>query len=228
MNPVKPIEIAKDGAYEMVSAVDARLEAGKIDEAGWHREVEAFIAPAYLSAQTPWGQSGKSGGYEDWRYARQHLCEAFDRPGTFLDVGCASGFLMECVAAWCPLKIEPYGLDISSDLASLARRRLPYWADRIWVGNGLSWQGPMRFDYVRVGLEYVPAHRRRDLVAHLLSSVVAEDGRLIVGNVNEEVGVRETEEFLRSWGFRVTGGTERAHRDSRLAYRSVWVDGNER
>jgi hypothetical protein len=45
---------------------------------------------------------------------------------------------MESVAAWCAergLAIEPYGVDISPALAELARRRLPQWADRIWVGT---------------------------------------------------------------------------------------------
>ena len=60
---------------------------------------------------------------------------------------------MESVAAWCAergLAIEPYGVDISPALAELARRRLPQWADRIWVGNAVNWRPPgaMRFDYV--------------------------------------------------------------------------------
>jgi hypothetical protein len=62
-----------------------------------------------------------------------------------MDAGCANGLLMESVAAWCAergLAIDPYGVDISSALAELARRRLPQWADRIWVGNAMSWRPP--------------------------------------------------------------------------------------
>ena len=63
---------------------------------------------------------------------------------------------------------EPSGLDISPELAEFARRRLPHWADRIWVGNALEWEPPRRFDVVRTGLDYVPPRPRRELVEHLL------------------------------------------------------------
>jgi hypothetical protein len=57
----RPIELAKNGAAHLLAECDAALEAGEIDEAGWHRRVAAVITPAYLAAETPWGQSGKSG-----------------------------------------------------------------------------------------------------------------------------------------------------------------------
>ena len=50
-------------------------------------------------------------------------------------------------------------LDIAPELADLARRRLPKWMDRIYVGNVLYWNPPKRFDFVRTGLEYVPERR---------------------------------------------------------------------
>jgi len=89
------------------------------------------------------------------------------RSGTFLDVGCANELLMESTARWSRakgLEIEPYGLDISPELAAVARSRLPEWAERIFVGNALGWAPPFRFDVVRTGLEYVPPSRRRKLV----------------------------------------------------------------
>ena len=149
--------------------IDARLARGEIDENGWHDEVAAIVVPNYLAQETPWEQSGKSGDVANWHYARSHVAHAFDRDGTFLDVGCASGFLIECVGGWTHHAIEPYGLDIAPELAELARRRLPQWADRIWVGNALEWEPPMRFTYIRTGLEYVPPRRGRDLVRHLLA-----------------------------------------------------------
>jgi len=77
---------------------------------------------------------------------------------------------------------------------------------------------------VRTGLEYVPARRRRDLVAHLLDDVVAPGGRLILGTHNEERGEHATARELTALGFAVAGSRERAHRDSRLAYVVVWID----
>ncbi len=55
------------------------------------------------------------------------VADAIDRDGSLLDVGCANGYLMECLPRWTPFDVEPYGLEISSDLAELARRRLPHW-----------------------------------------------------------------------------------------------------
>ena len=79
--------------------------------------------------------------------------------------------------AWCAergLAIEPYGVVISSALAELARRRLPQWADRIWVGNAVNWRPPggMRFDYVHILLDCVPRARRADLVRYHLAQTV--------------------------------------------------------
>jgi SAM-dependent methyltransferase len=222
----RPIELAKDGAAHVQAELDDLLEAGAIDEPEWHRRIAAVITPAYLAADTPWTQSGKSGDAAAWERARSLLADGA-RPGTFLDVGCASGYLMECMVRWCAaggISCEPYGLDISPELADLARRRLPRWADRIFVGNALQWQPPHRFDWVRTCLDYVPTRCQRDLIAHLLTQLVAEDGHLVSGVYNEERESRATEQRVASWGFHIAGTTERLHRDPRLAYRAFWVD----
>lgn len=41
------------------------------------------------------------------------------------------------------------GLDFASKLVELARRRLPRWADRIFLDEALTWEPPSRFDFVR-------------------------------------------------------------------------------
>ena len=222
----RPIELAKNGAAHLLAACEAALEASEIDEAEWYRRIAAVITPAYLAAETPWAQSGKSGDAASWERARSLIAEAA-RPGRFLDVGCASGYLMECMVRWCSaagIACEPYGLDIAPELAELARRRLPQWSDRIFVGNGLTWHAPQRFDVVRTGLEYVPGRRQRELVERLLAEVVAEHGRLIIGVFNEERDDHAMERRLAGWGFAVAGAIERLHQDPRLAYRIVWID----
>jgi hypothetical protein len=88
--------------------------------------------------------------------------------------------LMEDLVRWSPYELEPYGLELAPELAALARRRLPRWADHIFVANALTWRPPRRFDFVRTELGYVPSSRRADLLAHLLENVVAPSGRLIV------------------------------------------------
>jgi SAM-dependent methyltransferase len=218
--PSDEIESLKEGGWREVAAINAALERGEIDEAGWHRAMSDLVVPAYLSTGDPRRQSGHGGDETRWEQARRHIVDAIDRDGTFLDVGCANGYLMESVVRWSPFRLEPYGLEISPELAELARRRLPRWADRIFVGNALTWEAPRRFDFVRTGLDYVPRPRRPELVEHLLGFC----GRLIVGSYNEEVEEAALEREVESWGFRIAGRSEVRHSDPRIARRVFWLD----
>src|SRR6202022_4333911 len=98
---------------------------------------------------------------------------------------------------------------------------LPHWADRIFVGNALSWEPPRRFTYARTNLEYVPRPRRAALVERLLSY----SDRVIVGVYNEEREARPTEDLLRSFGFEIAGRTDSPHpAKPRIDYRVLWID----
>lgn len=217
-DPYTPL---KDLGWRGIAAIDAQLESGEIDEPGWHAAMADLIVPAYLAAETPWEGSGKQGTAEDWEYSRSHVANAIDHDGSFLDIGCANGYLLECLPHWTPHDVDRYGLDISPELVQLAGHRLPELADRLWVGNALHWQPPHRFAYIRTGLEYVPRYRRRELVERLLGWC----DRLIVGVFNEEAHARPTEELLRSWGYRIAGRTERANRGKPgIDYRVLWID----
>jgi SAM-dependent methyltransferase len=218
------VEARKNRAWREVAAIDRDLAEGRTDEDGWFTAMQALVTPAYLAGTNPRSQSGHSGDELLWREARSLVSDAFDRDGSFLDVGCASGHLMETAREWARergLAIEPYGLDISPELVALARSRFPEWRDRIWEGNALRWLPPRRFTYVRTGLEYVPASRRGDLVSHLLDA--ATDHRLLIGPATEEPGRPEMEETLRAAGFTPSGRIERPHSDPRLVRRLVWL-----
>jgi hypothetical protein len=211
----------KENAWRESADLDARLAAGEIDEREWHRAWQEILVPAYLRAETPWEQSGKSGTEDDWVYSRALLADALDRDGTFLDVGCANGYLIECLPGWTRHDVQPYGLEIAPELARLARERLPRWADRIWVGNVIDWQPPQRFTYVRTNLDYVPKRRRRDLVARVLGWCE----RLIVGVYPEHERESGTEDALRAWGYELAGRTARRNRRKPgMEYRVVWID----
>lgn len=150
----------------------------------------------YLASGTPYGESGKSGGAHEWEVGRRPIAQAIHRGGTFLDVGCANGLLMESIVQWASHPIEPFGLDFAPRLVARARERLPEWAGRIFLGDALEWEPPHPFDFIRAELVYVADDRRRELVERLLGWI-APGGRLIVCGY----GGDEVVEPLRAWGY---------------------------
>ena len=203
---------------------------GSIDAEAWHQGIQTFLEDAYLPAPTPQGQSGTSGDADHWERRRRVIAEAIHHDGTFLDVGCANGLLMETLPAWAlsrGYQIEPHGLDISPKLADLARQRLPAWADRIHVGNAVTWIPPRRYDFVRTELVYVPPGREPSLISHLLEHVVAPGGRLILCAYRPrgETDAAQIGEQLHSWGWTPAG--EAVAPDTvrgGIATRVVWLD----
>lgn len=153
------------------------------DEAEWSDAVKKSVEDAYSSSADVRAQSGFSGDETRWERARRVIADAIERGGSFLDVGCANGLLMESVVQWTRERnqqIEPFGLDLSPRLLALAETRLPQWSGRFYSGNILDWRAPRRFDYVRLELEYVPSHRRAEVVNRVLRDMLASSGRLIV------------------------------------------------
>ncbi|CAA9376774.1 bifunctional 2-polyprenyl-6-hydroxyphenol methylase/3-demethylubiquinol 3-O-methyltransferase UbiG [uncultured Nocardioides sp.] len=217
------VRTAKERGWRELDAIDAALARGDIDREGWHARALALIEEPYLAATTPQGGSGHSGDAARWEQARRLVLDAVTGPGTFLDVGCANGLLMESVAAWSGGGLEPYGVEISARLADLARWRLPRWADRIWTANADGFDPGRRFTYVRTGLDYVPAPRAPAYVAGLLR-LLEPGGRLVVGTFNEERGKDRLAAAVAGWGLEVSGRSSREHRRPELAYKAFWVD----
>jgi hypothetical protein len=216
--PDERLEAAKERSWREVAGIDDAYASGKLDDESWHAAMAALVVPAYLAASTAEGGSGSSRDPAGWERARSLLADAVEPGQAFLDVGCANGHLMASMARWA--SVEPYGLEISPELAGLARRRLPQWTGRIWVGNAADWTPPRRFGVARTGLDCVPAPRRRQLVEHLLSYC----DRVVIGVHNEERDERRREREVAGWGFRIAGRSERPHPHPALAYRVFWVD----
>jgi trans-aconitate methyltransferase len=179
---------------------------------GWAAYVRDLLEAKYLAGDNARAQSGFGGDAAYWDIARGVIAEAIDRPGAFLDVGCANGHLMECMVEWCAargVEIEPYGLDIIPSMVDLARSRLPQWRDRIVCGDARTWEPPRRFDFVRTELLYAPDNEQELLVAHLLDTVVAPGGRLIVcaygSRTLPDQRAADLTERLESWGHTVAG-----------------------
>jgi len=220
------------GEPVLAAAVRAAAESYRgLDEQAFYADNRRTLETAYLRGTTPQQGSGFGGDELDWEQARRHITEGIAGDGTFLDVGCANGLLMESVAAWCAergLAVEPHGVDISPALAELARRRLPQWADRIWVGNAVDWRPPagQRFDYVHILLDSVPRAHRADLIRHHLAHIVRPGtGRLLVSDYAADLaaGQPSAAETIRSLGFRCAGQTSGGDRPGRSAIPTAWI-----
>jgi 2-polyprenyl-3-methyl-5-hydroxy-6-metoxy-1,4-benzoquinol methylase len=177
------------------------------------------------------GGSGSGGGLERWELKRRVLASAFDHDGTWLDVGCANGLLMETLTRWtgeAGLRIEPYGLDLSARISEAARSRLPHWAARIWAGNVMTWEPPQRFDYVTVIADCVPSAARADLINRITANFLNSSGRLIFSIYMPRPPEAPAEPppasgVLRRFGYLVAGEAE-ARIEGELKVSVAWLD----
>jgi len=115
------------GRGELAAAVTAAARSYRtLDDETYYADSLRTLERAYLRGSTPQEGSGFGGDEAAWRLARYHITEAIAAAGTFLDVGCANGLLMESVVTWCAergLQVEPYGVDLGAGLVTLANTR---------------------------------------------------------------------------------------------------------
>lgn len=124
----------------------------------WFADLRERVRAYYLADPSdPYRQSGRSSGAARWALKRRCLADAVDRPGAYMDVGCANGLLLESLRSWCAFELEPHGIDFVPELVELARRRFPERAGNFAVANAWDWEPAREYDYVRTNLEYVPA-----------------------------------------------------------------------
>lgn len=194
----------------------------------FYENMRRGLESAYLASDDPRAQSGFRGDDARWERARRVIVQAIDRSGTFLDVGCANGHLMECLVEWAAtsgFRIEPYGLDLSAALVTLARQRLPQWSDRVFIGTAFDWTPLMRFDLLRTELVYVPEHDRHEFVKRLLTQFLSPSGRLIIAAYG---GRRQAPDdpsaTLSAMGLTVQGQAEARDHDGTVLTRIAWVD----
>jgi SAM-dependent methyltransferase len=179
-----------------------------------HLELIRSLEESYLKHDDPMLQSGFGGGPLRWRSERSPILDAVYADGDFLDVGCANGYLLECLLGWGMergFNLIPHGVDIGPGLIEIAKSRLPQFAENFHVGNGWEWSPPRLYRYVYtvhdcVPVDYLPAYVRR-----LLNDVVEPGGRLIVGAYGSRSQGRpafDVVAFLRSLGYHLAGSAE--------------------
>ncbi len=166
----------------------------------WFETLKTVLENAYLSHEEP------------WITLRKPVADCIDKPGTFLDIGCANGYLLKCCLKWAGergIEIEPYGLDISEKLIGLAKKRLPGYRANFFIGNAFEWLPPRRFDFVRTELVYVPDEYEKRYIQFLMENHLEPGGKLLVANYTEGM----TEEKI------VKGIPEGSHVTSRILER---------
>ena len=199
----------------------------------WYDEYQQIIEAAFLPAVTPWEQSGKSGAFEEWIRLRIPISECIETSGAFLDIGCANGFLLECLLEWTQKKgvaITPYGLDMSPKLVELAQARLPQFRGNMFPGNALDWEPPLKFRYVRTSVEYVPRNLQKAYLDRLLTDFLVEDGRLLVAQYRsrrEDLSRDWIDEYLTNLGFDVESYSSGVNRDGKELCRVAVIGVND-
>ena len=158
------------------------------DDNDYYRNVIARLEATYVAADergNVFGGSGFTGDLAHWEAHRRIIADAFDHNGTWLDVGCANGLLMETLVGWVAEKdyrLEPYGLDLSSQIAERARIRYPQWSDRIWTGNVMTFEPALGFDYVTMLMDAVPMDRCVALIKRVAKVYLKPGARLILSS----------------------------------------------
>lgn len=170
------------------------------------------LEPAYLERNGPIERSGFGGGSRRWEAERRPLTGGIDQSGSFLDVGCAVGWLAACVVKWCGedgYEIEPFGVDIGPRLIEEACINNPHHADNFWAGDIWEWAPPRRFDFVYSIFHLAPPDLAGELVQRL-ASWVEPGGRLIMGYYGSKsrgIAPLEVAPMLEQSGLRVAGSS---------------------
>lgn len=172
----------------------------------------------YLETDDPRAQSGFQGSAARWEAARRTIVEGIDRPGALLDVGCANGLLMESIAQWSRFDVVPHGVDYAPRLVELARRRLPNWAERIWLGDVGIWEPPRRFHFIHVRLDLGHLERISTWCRRL---IVSSDGSF---RRPESPKAEPVADRLSALGMKVAGHAYRRSEEHLVEIAVAWVD----
>lgn len=149
----------------------------------WLDNLKKDIEESYLKYPEPWKQAGFTLDEAAWIACRKPLAECIDKSGSFLDISCSNGYLLECLIKWTAekgLSLTPYGIDLSAKLIEVAKTRLTKYAGNFFVGSATKWTSPVKFDFIRTELGYVLDESQEKFLYTLTNNFLAADGKLII------------------------------------------------
>jgi SAM-dependent methyltransferase len=170
---------------------------------------------SYVRETDPVRQSGFGGGHARWRTERELVLDAVTGDGDFLDIGCANGYLLECLVQWGHerhVRLTPYGVDCGAQLIALAKQRLPQYPSNFWVANAWEWIPPRQFRYVYSLYDCVPLELLPEYIRRLVTRYVEMGGTLIIGvygSYSKQEAARDIATDIATVGFRVAGSSSR-------------------
>ena len=184
---------------------------GDIKTEQWFDSLKQELESAYIRHEEPWKQSGFSGPEDRWRALRKPIADCIDKSGSFLDIGCANAYLLECIMKWTGkrgITVAPFGIDLSEKLIELAKDRLPDYSDNLVVGNGWDWSSRQKYDYVRTELVYVPDPLQEQYIKRIIDTYLGYEGKLLVAlyrNSTTPVDSPWDDVKVKGWGLEITG-----------------------
>ncbi len=144
------------------------------------------------------------GTYKKWKQTRRFIVQAINKEGSFLDIGCANGFLLKCLQAWQPNPLNIYGIDNREQAILEARKLHSSIPDHFQIISGSDLfrvyekvyeeKIPNQYDYVYRNYwkgEDMEDPERLKLLIETLLKIVKPGGRLILGIY---AGVKQIEE----------------------------------
>jgi SAM-dependent methyltransferase len=149
----------------------------------WFISLKNKLERTYLQYDDPWKQSGLIGNEKYWIKARKPIVECIETSGAFLDIGCANGYLLECLMKWgksLSRELIPHGLDLSEKFVTLAIQRHSAFQSNFHVGNAWTWNPPKQYDHVRTEMGYVPQKLQQGYIKRLYTNFLKKKGTLII------------------------------------------------
>lgn len=203
---------------------------GRMDQQAWNERTRRVLEEPYLRARTGPGGSGCGHADAGWKRRHRPLVEAFHRSGSWLDVGCANGYLLETLPSWVArrgLTLEPFGLELMASVADLARARLPHLVGCIDTGDVTRWEPLRRWTFVTALVDAVPPGGLSGLLRRLLDRFAERDGRVILssyGSSRRRAPAEAVADRVRAEGFDVTGSAEARSVGGVIVTSTAWID----